>query len=659
MADDFDEDPFLDKGELDSVSEARIELPEIHNPLQPLSGNLNLTGDMDKALTQKLEAGKLTGQLNSDSGINQAIAEDGEYTGMAFRSRMLEDGTVVKVQHLGLPLTQIEHPVSVEDNAPEERTPVVEEGVRSFQPFLWVGAKYMGGGTIKFPAWHSPATKGRQNALHMAVWEPADSDHNDGANGESHNIVSNREIFMVGRSNWDRRIASLHGKYPVGVQNSSNDVYPDGPVNSQNLEFWHNPLFLGTHDDFNGGGPKPIPVGDEALEEYEVIIRSTRITDNIDVLSDTGVGSVHARSGDYYIKLQLAHWFYGDWMNLHPVTYEVRVVVGRATGEVLIRTFVVEMHESTGYLMGILPHGWYPQLNNFPASGYEGCNSCATAIPDMGSNSHGGSWWQSGIRVTMPDPQLDEPGSRFAAPEVWVPRGHKLVVPPTGFTTKDTPRGTMFGSWLPKIQNGVWPARIDRSGDCVTAGVTYTRITINAIIGLLAWSTPQVALKSEEFQPEGGCGSVPETIIIQNDKIRAKTFYAGTYTGVKGGSKLIVPVGESPGGGIAYWDPESCFGAIPDVIIPIVFPISQGVQDLVDAELNPIQTPFIMYLKTTFGSTASTGSDYGDGQAPTIINGFSDTSPSSKEEWDSAGGPGGYFSGQFTIKECSRVLNSF
>jgi hypothetical protein len=664
VTDDYD--PIADLDETHKLLIKQAEGEIINLPIQS-TGHLNLAGDGAEAHKRRIAAGRMTGAMNITQGVNVEEAEDLTFQGVVLNHGIQEDGSVISIKNIGGVVTsRIEVAPSVEDENPEFSIPQLTEPELSFTPFLWVGLKYLGGGTLKFPEYHSVNTKGRQAFAHLAVWEPASPDKDDGADdGDTHNIVSNRDQLLA-----DDRVAyplpskpdfffvrTLHGKADADVFDSKNPAYPLGPNKSKTLEAWQNPDY------------KSMTGKESDNKAFETVIRSKRHDENeTDVFSRSGVGSVHARTGDYYIKLYLYAGNYTDWMNLTPTKFELEVWVGRGTGEVLIRKYEIEHQQHSGYLMGALPKGWYPKINNFFPSAALPCNACATNIADYGTNAHGGAWWPKGVRVTMPPDQQGTPVSLFAKPEAWKPFDD--LIPPVGFgsaipkISKDA-GGANVGEAVPPIKLGVWPDRIWRAGDCNSTRTTYRRISIQIVLAQIAFSGAQVFVRSDV------CPDVtepPEVIawsnVFEGDTNQKKMFghgiYAGTYWTQDGLNRVILHPGDDNNGNHQIWQEGSCFAAAMDVIRTTQIPWSDELQALIDTELNPLLRVVTMYLRTTSSATGTSGEDYGPGQRPTIWDGTSITEVSNEAEFSAAGGPGGLFSVEFTPDlTCSRIMESF
>lgn len=657
-----DDDPFDD---LDETHKALLKRPEgarIELPILTGTGKMILAGDGHKAHSRRLDAGRLRGQMNIELGLNDP---DPDEPISGIKHRVLEDGTTVTLNNFGgVTKTHISHPYTPPDEEHETAPPPVEEPELSFQPFLWVGVKFLGGGTPKTPQQSGYEPDERLAFAHLAVWEPAEVDHSDGSdNEEDFNIVSNRDDILSKRMETFGGMWTLHGSADDEVFESEDPSieYPLGPNNSENLEAWQNPDF-------------ETLTGEEEDDVWEVIVRSKRInTDDDEGWEDwSGAGSKHAKTGDYHVKLQLYMNGYLDWVNIEPSRFLVRVVVGRAENETLIRTYEVELHESTGYLMGILPKGWYPDLRNYPDSASESCNSCAANIADFGPNAHGGSWWQQGVRITMPPPQQDVPRSYFAWPEAWKPAGDLELIPSVGFGDEipddSAEQGEGIGDAVPAIIIGEWPDRIKRAGGCVQASTQYFRITLQTTLGLLGYSGAQV-----KINPQGpsGCPTDPPASftwsnIFDGDPDLKKLYtverFAGVYRAVTGDatSTITLHPAEGPGNGIQIWQEGSCYGATMDVMIDVTPPVHQGIIDLVEAPLSPLSNPMITYKKTISASSGSAGSEYGEGQRPTTYSQTVITVDSSEAEWTAAGGAGGYFSAQFVAAlDCDRILEVF
>lgn len=658
-----DDDPFVDLDETHKLLMKQAEGELINLPIAP-HGRLNLAGDGAEAHKRRIAAGRMNGAMNITQGVNVEEAEDLTFQGVVLNHGVQEDGSIISVRNIGgVVSSRIEVAPTVEDENPEFSLPQLTEPELSFSPFLWVGLKYLGGGEAKFPEYNT--FKGRQAFAHLAVWEPASPDKDDGADGDTHNIVSNRDQLLA-----DGRVVrplptkpefffirTIHGKADEDVFDKINPAYPLGPTKSKTLEVWQNPDY------------KNMTGKESDNKAFETVIRSKRNDDSVDVFSRSGVGSVHARTGDYYIKLFLYSGNYTDWMNLTPCKFELEVWIGRGTGEVLIRKYLIEHQQHSGYLMGALPKGWYPRIDNFFPSAALPCNACATNIADYGTNAHGGAWWPKGVRVTMPPEQQNIPVSVFAKPEGWQPDDD--LIPPVGFGSaiskaSKASGGANVGTAVPPIKLGVWPDRIWRAGGCVTTRTTYRRISIQLVNAMIAFSGPQVKLREGI---EAGCPTTPPEVIAWANvfdgdpnliPMYGHGIYVGKYYTQDGKNSITLRPGNDNNGSHQIWQKDSCFAATMDVIMTVSIPWSQEIQDLIDVELNPILRVVTMYLKTTSSSTAVFGADYGSGQSPTIYEGVSDTVVSNAAEFAGAGGPGGLFSAEFTPDlSCSRILESF
>lgn len=660
MVDDIDDDPFVDLDETHRLLMKQAEGAVIDLSISP-TGRLNLAGDGAEAHKLRIDAGRMNGHMNITQGVNVEEADDLTFQGAVFSHGIQEDGSIISVKNIGGVVTShIEVAPSVEEENPEFLLLEPTEPKLSFSPFLWVGLRYIRGGVRKTP--EDSNDTGRQTIPHLVVWEPADGDKNDGANGEdSHNIISNRDDLLQQRTfSSGTKIWTLHGDQASNAEDllKKSAAYPLGPNKSDTLEMWSAPT-----------DPSTIPDND-GKDDWEVIIRSKRHNkDTVPITSRSGVGSVHARAGDYYIKLFLYHHRYEDWKNLTDTEFELEVWVGRGTGEVLTRKYEIIHQQSSGYLMGALPKGWYPKINTFFPSATESCNACAVNIADYGTNAHGGAWWPKGVRVTMPPEQQSIPVTLFAKPEAWKPIDD--LIPPVGFGSV-IPKisigagGANVASAVPPIKLGVWPDRILRSGGCNQTASLYTRISIQIVNGLISFSGSQVKIRTDAAI---GCPTTPPSVIAWSNffegepnqlKMFGLNFYAGTYWTQDGQNSVILHPGDLNNGTQQIWQEGSCFAATMDVIQTIVLPWGPSIQALIDTEINPILRPVTMYLKTTTSTAGTSGTDYGPGQKPTIYDSGSSTVVSSEEEWTGAGGPGGLFSAQFSPDTaCSRILESF
>jgi hypothetical protein len=668
----------------------RVPPPEVYNmPFEPVLGKLAINGGSSKELRNRRLAMRQMAALNMQSGINVFQAE-GELQPYMVRTRLLEDGTSIKSQSLGaLSRTIIDVPEGVEPGEPGLPGKDEEEPTRSFIPFLWVGIHHLSGGDARFPDWGGYDAEVRMVYPHLVVYEPADVNNADGAD---HLMISNRHLFVD--------ITTISGNHQEAKddradleENAPTELYPDGPSITENedtlirdqstLEVWVNPSIIGEEGGeytyIDRESSSDVYDSDEAY--WDVIIRSRRTSpDTTPVTDRSGAGSQFPRPGNYDIKVMMAGEWFIDRVNIHTTVFEMHVFVGAGT-ERRVAVYEVTLEAYTGYLSSILPGGWFKRLRSSDAWYQEWAtqdfqqesvlqsflsgsinDETHTPVPDRGTNGHGPWWWDKGVLITMPPEQTDVPDSQFIPPALYESAGldGDIYRPDVTTTTPQFP------------EDSIWHPRVDLApaappGQSVTQH--FQRNTLQTVIGLLAFSGDQVKAKGAGA-PESCTGDPPPSTLTMNNVFDGDpaiesvfgrdTTPPGIYRAVRGSSTITVKSGVSPGNGIDLWQEESCYGAVKDVRISVGLPpYSEGIQDLIDAPLNPLANPMILYMRGTSIATASNGDDYGDGQLSTTWNVNGTSAESTEGEWTAAGGPGGYFSAEFQIDDNTRVMEVY
>lgn len=542
----------------------------IDNPTSTGVVRYELHGDRVKAKSHLHEARKVLGALKQIHGVNSNPAQDG--SGFFSRIVDLEDGTrITATTNSGQDVVSIKSPPDELLEEPAEKEPEsVPEGTRNFTPFLWVGAKYISGGGISDGS--GRADEGRVTLIHLCVWEPKEPEGNDGAEGsEKYNIVSNRHLFT---DRFDGTTeAEEAGVYGPGIFSDEvkSDIYPLGPSISQNLEVW-------THQSIVPNLRIPGGFIDIKTGDYETIIRSRRTEDSTSVLDVSGAGSVVARSGKYFVKAVIGMSFYRyDWINVTPMEYEIRVVVGASGSDDRIDKKVTVIFEKyTSWLCDLIPKGWHPYLKPVNFVDAEDCASNAYWIDDFGPTVHE-PWWQSGFDVSMPSVQTQVPISAFLTPFAKTPA---ILIPPVGFdnTKYNASRFMIPPVWdtaiwkiVPPIDISVprvWLPRSYRApaSDLGTTVTLYRLILFTTTLsGGIVFSGTQVKRTGAD-----GCDtseSIPGILTIPTDPGTSALYgagiWAGTYTAMDDSPELrtiTLNPKTSPGNGVNIWNEGNCFG---------------------------------------------------------------------------------------------------